>query len=38
MLALPFARQRPYWRWPSGKASLRVKSPGMPESPGMMAE
>jgi sterol desaturase/sphingolipid hydroxylase (fatty acid hydroxylase superfamily) len=36
MLALPFARQRPYWRWPSGKASLRVKSPGMPESPGMM--
>jgi sterol desaturase/sphingolipid hydroxylase (fatty acid hydroxylase superfamily) len=37
MLALPFAQQRPYWRWPSGKASLRVKSPGTLESPGMMA-
>jgi sterol desaturase/sphingolipid hydroxylase (fatty acid hydroxylase superfamily) len=37
MLALPFARQRPYWRWPSGKASLRSKPPGTPESPGMMA-
>jgi sterol desaturase/sphingolipid hydroxylase (fatty acid hydroxylase superfamily) len=38
MLALPFAPQRPYWRWPGGKASLRVKSPGMPESREMMAE
>jgi sterol desaturase/sphingolipid hydroxylase (fatty acid hydroxylase superfamily) len=37
MLALPFAQQHPYWRWPSGKASLRVKSPGTPEQPGMMA-
>jgi len=26
MLALPFAPQRPYWRWPSGKASLRKYS------------
>lgn len=37
MLALPFTRQRPYWRWPSGKAALRIKSPGTPVSPGMMA-
>jgi sterol desaturase/sphingolipid hydroxylase (fatty acid hydroxylase superfamily) len=37
MLALPFTRQRPYWRWPSGKASLRSKSPGAPEQPGVMA-
>jgi len=37
MLALPFNRQRPYWRWPSGKASLRSKPPGTPESPGVMA-
>jgi sterol desaturase/sphingolipid hydroxylase (fatty acid hydroxylase superfamily) len=37
LLALPFARQRPYWRWPSGKASLRLKSLGTPESPGVMA-
>jgi len=36
MLALPFTRQRPYWRWPSGKASLRSKSPGTPVPPGMM--
>ncbi len=36
MLALPFHRQRPYWRWPSGKASLRVKTPGAPEQPGIM--
>ena len=38
MLALPFTRQRPYWRWPSGKASLRSKSPGAPDSPGVMVE
>jgi sterol desaturase/sphingolipid hydroxylase (fatty acid hydroxylase superfamily) len=38
MLALPFRRQRPYWRWPSGKASLRVMAAGTPVSPGMMAE
>jgi sterol desaturase/sphingolipid hydroxylase (fatty acid hydroxylase superfamily) len=37
MLALPFRRQRPYWRWPSGQASVRVKSPGTPERPGLMA-
>jgi hypothetical protein len=30
MLALPFHKQRPYWRWPSGKASLRVKTPAAP--------
>jgi hypothetical protein len=36
MLALPFDPQRPYWRWPSGKASLRSKSPGTPEQPGIM--
>jgi sterol desaturase/sphingolipid hydroxylase (fatty acid hydroxylase superfamily) len=38
MLALPFHQQRPYWRWPSGKASLRSKSPGTPDQPGVMAE
>jgi sterol desaturase/sphingolipid hydroxylase (fatty acid hydroxylase superfamily) len=36
LLALPFHRQRPYWRWPSGKASLRLKTPGALEPPGMM--
>jgi hypothetical protein len=38
MMSLPFDQQRPYWRWPSGKASLRFKSPGTPESPEMMME
>jgi len=38
MLALPFTQQRPYWRWPSGKASLRVKPAGTPDRPEMMAE
>src|SRR3989339_349600 len=38
MLALPFDQQRLYWRWPSGKASLRSKPPGTPESREMMAE
>jgi len=37
MLALPFVRQRPYWRWPSGKAAIRVKSPGAPVSSEVMA-
>ncbi len=37
MLALPFRRQRPYWRWPSGKASLRLKPAGAPAQPGTMA-
>jgi sterol desaturase/sphingolipid hydroxylase (fatty acid hydroxylase superfamily) len=37
MLTLPFRPQRPYWRWPSGKASLRSKSPGAPDQPGVMA-
>lgn len=23
LIALPFTRQRPYWRWPSGQASVR---------------
>jgi len=23
LIAMPFVRQRPYWRWPSGKAALR---------------
>jgi sterol desaturase/sphingolipid hydroxylase (fatty acid hydroxylase superfamily) len=23
LIIMPFARQRPYWRWPSGKAALR---------------
>lgn len=31
LIVMPFARQRPYWRWPSGKASIRqageVKDP-----------
>ena len=31
LIALPFTRQRPYWRWPSGRASVRrageVKDP-----------
>jgi sterol desaturase/sphingolipid hydroxylase (fatty acid hydroxylase superfamily) len=27
LLALPFGRQRPYWRWPSGKASVRLQPP-----------
>jgi sterol desaturase/sphingolipid hydroxylase (fatty acid hydroxylase superfamily) len=38
MLALPFNQQRPYWRWPSGKASSRVKPAGTPAQPGTMAE
>jgi sterol desaturase/sphingolipid hydroxylase (fatty acid hydroxylase superfamily) len=31
LLALPFRRQRPYWRWPSGKASERPPIPMAPE-------
>jgi sterol desaturase/sphingolipid hydroxylase (fatty acid hydroxylase superfamily) len=23
LISMPFARQRPYWRWPSGKSSIR---------------
>jgi sterol desaturase/sphingolipid hydroxylase (fatty acid hydroxylase superfamily) len=38
MLGLPFRRQRPYWRWPGGKASVRVTAAGAPQPPGMMAE
>lgn len=36
LLKFPFVRQRSYWRWPSGKASVRIKPAGTPESPGMM--
>jgi len=35
LLALPFTRQRPYWRWPSGKASVRRTGEG--EDPTEMA-
>ena len=34
LIALPFVRQRPYWRWPSGKASVR--QPGGPRDPRVM--
>lgn len=27
LVTMPFVRQRPYWRWPSGKASLRKPKP-----------
>jgi len=33
---MPFTRQRPYWRWPSGKAAMRqagqVKDPTVMEA------
>jgi len=35
LIALPFTRQRPYWRWPSGKASVRRAGAG--EYPTQMA-
>jgi sterol desaturase/sphingolipid hydroxylase (fatty acid hydroxylase superfamily) len=38
LLALPFNRQRSYWRWPSGKVSVRVTTAGAPVQPGLMAE
>jgi sterol desaturase/sphingolipid hydroxylase (fatty acid hydroxylase superfamily) len=38
MLTLPFAKQRPYWRWPSGKAALRSKLPGAADQPGVMVD
>jgi hypothetical protein len=37
MLALPFHKPRPYWRWPSGQASMRVEPAGPPDQPGVMA-
>ena len=37
LLAFPFMKPRPYWRWPSGKASARIKPPGAPDQPGVMA-
>jgi sterol desaturase/sphingolipid hydroxylase (fatty acid hydroxylase superfamily) len=38
MLAFPFTRQRPYWRWPSGKVSIRSKSPAIPDDLTFMAD
>lgn len=32
LMALPFWPQRPYWRWPSGKASVRPESQKGPDS------
>jgi sterol desaturase/sphingolipid hydroxylase (fatty acid hydroxylase superfamily) len=37
LLALPFRRQRPYWRWPSGKAAVRPESQKGPD-PKIMLE
>ncbi len=37
LLAIPFQKQRPYWRWPSGKASVRRRAGGAP-GPGVMLE
>ncbi|MGO8760570.1 MAG: sterol desaturase family protein [Desulfobaccales bacterium] len=37
LLTLPFTRQRPYWRWPGGKASLRPQTAAAPPSPRTMA-
>jgi sterol desaturase/sphingolipid hydroxylase (fatty acid hydroxylase superfamily) len=36
LLALPFQKQRPYWRWPSGKTALR--KPGEVSDSGFMLE
>jgi len=36
LITLPFARQRPYWRWPSGKGSVRP--PGAVADLNMMLE
>lgn len=36
LLALPVLRQRPYWRWPSGKTPQRVHPPGSPPSGTML--
>jgi len=37
LVILPFLLQRPYWRWPSGKASVRLQPPAHPQ-PGRLAE
>ena len=37
LLTLPFARQRPYWRFPSGKAPRRLP-PGAAPDPAWLAE
>jgi hypothetical protein len=34
LITMPFAKQRPYWRWPSGKASTR--KPGKISDPRVM--
>jgi len=38
MLAFPFTRQRPYWRWPSGKATIRSQSAEISGNPDFMAD
>ncbi|MCL4502306.1 MAG: sterol desaturase family protein [Deltaproteobacteria bacterium] len=37
LMTLPVKKQRPYWRWPSGKAPRRVYPAGFPH-PGTMLE
>ncbi len=37
LVTMPVVRQRPYWRWPSGKAPRRVYPPAFPH-PGTMLE
>jgi len=37
LIQLPFLRQRPYWRWPSGKAAQRPQPPPSPH-PGRLAD
>jgi len=37
LIKMPFVPQRPYWRWPSGKASLRFEPPAYPQ-PGRLAQ
>ncbi len=37
LLALPLAAQRAYWRWPSGKASIRPLPPAHPQ-PGHLVD
>jgi sterol desaturase/sphingolipid hydroxylase (fatty acid hydroxylase superfamily) len=37
LLAMPLAAQRPYWRWPSGKVSVRLQPPAHPQ-PALLAE
>jgi sterol desaturase/sphingolipid hydroxylase (fatty acid hydroxylase superfamily) len=37
LLTQPFARQKSYWRWPSGKVPRRL-TPAAPGKPGFLAE